>query len=126
MINFGALVQDRMPGFESFSVQMGMQYGSSLPYGPPDKNRYKDTLRMKSYFRVDIGMSYDFLYKKKKEKTFWNKNFTTAMLSFEVFNLLGINNVLSKQWIQDVEGKYYAIPNYLTQRRFNLKMILRF
>lgn len=126
MINFGALVQDRMPGFESFSVQMGLQYGSSLPYGPPDRERFKDTLRMKSYFRVDIGMSYDFLFKKKTEKTFWNQNFTDAILSFEVFNLLGINNVLSKQWIQDVEGKYYAIPNYLTQRRFNLKMILRF
>jgi hypothetical protein len=123
-VNFGALVQDRMPGFESFSVQMGLQYGSRLPYGPPDFSRYKDTLRMKSYFRVDIGMSYDFLYKKKE--SFWSRNFTDAILSLEVFNLLGVNNVLSKQWIQDVEGKYYSIPNYLTQRRFNLKMILRF
>ena len=125
-INFGALVQDRMPGLESFSIQMGMQFGSRLPYGPPDYSRYKDTLRMKSYFRVDVGVSYDFLYKKKESKTFWNKNFTDAVVSFEVFNLLGINNVLSKQWVQDVEGKYYSIPNYLTQRRFNLKLILRF
>lgn len=125
-INVGALVQDRMPGFESFSVQMGLQFGSRLPYGPPDFQRYKDTLRMKSYFRVDIGMSYDFLYKKKEKKNFITRNFTDAVVSFEVFNLLGINNVLSKQWIQDVEGKYYSIPNYLTQRRFNLKLILRF
>lgn len=125
-INIGALVQDRMPGFESFSVQMGLQFGSRLPYGPPDFERYKDTLRMKSYFRVDIGMSYDFLYKKKEKKNFITRNFTDAVVSFEVFNLLGINNVLSKQWIQDVEGKYYSIPNYLTQRRFNLKLILRF
>ncbi|MFN5879588.1 MAG: TonB-dependent receptor plug domain-containing protein, partial [Flavobacteriales bacterium] len=126
LINFGALVQDRMPGFESFSVQMGLQYGAPLPYGPPDLSRYKDTLRIKSYFRVDIGMSYDFLYEKSETKNFWNKNFTDAIISFEVFNLLGINNVLSKQWVQDVEGRYYSIPNYLTQRRFNLKMILRF
>jgi hypothetical protein len=126
LINFGALVQDRMPGFESFSVQMGLQYGAPLPYGPPDLSRYKDTLRMKSYFRVDIGMSYDFLYKKTETKNFWNRNFTDAIVSFEVFNLLGINNVLSKQWVQDVEGRYYSIPNYLTQRRFNLKLILRF
>lgn len=125
-VNFGALIQDRMPKYESFSVQMGMQYGSRLPYGPPDFNRYKDTLRMKSYFRVDVGMSYDFLYKKRDKQTFWSKNFTDAIISFEVFNLLGVNNVLSKQWIQDVEGKYYSIPNYLTQRRFNLKLIVRF
>lgn len=125
-LNFGALVQDRMPGFESFSVQMGLQYGTPLPYGPPDASRYKDTLRMSSYFRVDIGFSYDFLYEKKAKKNFFSKNFTDAVLSFEVLNLMGINNILSKQWIQDVEGKYYSIPNYLTQRRFNLKMIVRF
>lgn len=126
LLTVSALVQDRMPTFESFSVQMGLYYGSSLPYGPPDFDRYKDTLRMKSYFRVDIGFSYDFFYKKPKRENFWNRNFTDAVLSFEVFNLLGINNVLSKQWVQDVEGKYYSIPNYLTQRRFNLKFILRF
>lgn len=126
LLTVSALVQDRMPTFESFSVQMGLYYGSRLPYGPPDYNRYKDTLRMKSYFRVDIGFSYDFLYKKKEKETFFSKHFTDAILSFEVFNLLGINNVLSKQWVQDTQGKYYSIPNYLTQRRFNLKMILRF
>jgi hypothetical protein len=126
LLNFGALVQDQMPGYESFSVQMGLQFGSRLPYGPPDRSRFKDTLRMKSYFRVDIGMSYDFMYKKREVQNFWTKNFTDAIVSFEVFNLLGINNVLSKQWVQDVEGKYYSIPNFLTQRRFNLKLILRF
>ena len=138
-----------MPKFESFSVQVGIQYGSRLPYGPPDYQRYKDTLRMKSYFRVDLGMSYDFLYKHKKKayklelekikekktgekpttvvkSNFFNRTFTDAIISFDVFNLLGVNNVLSKQWVQDVSGKYYSIPNYLTQRRFNLKLILRF
>ncbi|MBL1279688.1 MAG: Plug domain-containing protein [Fluviicola sp.] len=125
-ISFAALIQDRMPNHESFSVQMGLIFGSRLPYGPPDFVRYKDTLRIKSFFRVDLGMSYDFLYKKKEKKTFWNKNFTDAIISFEVFNLLGINNVLSMQWVQDVNGRFYSIPNYLTSRRFNLKLILRF
>lgn len=125
-VNFAALIQDRMPNHESFSVQMGLLFGSRLPYGPPDFNHYKDTLRIKSYFRVDLGMSYDFLYKKKEKKNFWNKNFTDAIISFEVFNLLGINNVLSKQWVQDVSGQYYSIPNNLTSRRFNLKLILRY
>lgn len=126
---FGALLQDRMPNYESFSVQVGLQFGSALPYGPPDRDRYKDTLRLKSYFRTDIGFSYDFLYKKRngisKKENFFTKNFEDAIVSLEVFNLLGINNVLSKQWIQDVNGIYYAVPNNLTQRRFNLKLILR-
>ena len=126
---FGALIQDQMPKFESFTVQLGLQFGSALPYGPPDRDRYKDTLRLKSYFRTDIGFSYDFLYKKRNKlstkENFFTKNLNDAILSFEVFNLLGINNVLSKQWIQDVNGLYYAVPNNLTARRFNLKLILR-
>lgn len=125
-INVGVLIQDQMPGIEALSVQMGLQYGSPLPYGPPGEDRYKDTLRMKSYFRVDIGTSYDFLYGDSKKQNFWNKHFTDAILSFEVYNLLGINNVLSKQWIQGTDGTYYSVPNYLTQRRFNLKLIVRF
>jgi hypothetical protein len=125
ILTFGALVQDQMPGLENFTVQMGLQYGSPLPYGPPDHDRYKDVLRMKSYFRVDLGLSYDFMKTKKQKITFWTKNFTDAIVSFEVFNLLGIQNVLSKQWIQDVQGRYYSIPNYLTARRVNLKMIVR-
>lgn len=125
-MNFAILFQDNMPGFESFSAQMGLIYGTRLPYGPPDFDRYKDTLRQKAYFRVDLGLSYDFLYNKKlKEKSKLARRFSDAVISFEVFNLLGINNVLSKQWIQDVSGKYYSIPNYLTQRRFNVKLLLR-
>ena len=125
-VNIGALVQDQMPNIPAWSVQMGLNYGSPLPYGPPDANRHKAALRIKSYFRVDIGTSYDFIYdKENKESNFWNKNFSDAILSFEVYNLLGINNVLSKQWIQDVNGSYYSVPNYLTSRRFNLKLILR-
>lgn len=119
------LFQDNMPGFERFSVQMGLIYGSRLPYGPPDYSRYKDTLTMKAYFRVDMGLSYDFLYMREKIKGKWYGGLQDAIISFEIFNLLGINNVLSKQWIQDVEGKFYSIPNYLTQRRFNLKLIVR-
>ena len=126
LLNLAVLFQDRMPGFERFSAQLGLLFNSRLPYGPPDFERYKDTLRQKSYFRVDLGLSYDFLYSKKSKETRFGRTFSDALISFEVFNLMGVNNVLSKQWIQDVEGKYYAIPNYLTQRRFNLKLILRF
>jgi hypothetical protein len=126
LFNFGALVQDKMPGLENFTVQMGMQFSTGLPYGPPDRTRYKDTLRLKSYFRVDLGLAYDLISENKTRKdNFWGRNFSDALISLEIFNLLGINNVLSKQWIQDVQGKYYAIPNYLTQRRINLKFICK-
>lgn len=121
------LFQDRMPGIEQFTVQLGLNFGTRLPYGPPGDSRYKDTLRQKSYFRVDIGFGYDFLYKKpnKKDRIKLFRPFTAIQLNFEVYNLLGINNVLSHQWLLDTEGRYLAVPNYLTQRRFSLKLILR-
>jgi hypothetical protein len=122
-LTVGALVQDQMPKLENFTVQMGLQYGAPLPYGPPGMDRYRDTLRMKAYFRVDVGFSYNLVSKKKG---WWHQHVPESMVSLEIFNLLGVNNVLSKQWIQDVEGKYYSIPNYLTQRRINLKFICRF
>lgn len=125
-VTVGVLFQDHMPGVEQLTCQVGITYGSRLPYGPPDHSRYKDTLTMKSYFRVDMGMSYDILYRKPGKTRNFLKKMESAIISFEVFNLLGVNNVLSKQWIQDVSGKYYSIPNYLTQRRFNLKLIVRF
>ena len=134
MMNFAILFQDNMPGFERFSIQLALLFGSRLPYGPPDYERYKDTLRQKSYFRTDVGLSYDFLNKKGKAKSKTASNaqiktkkkvFSDAIISLEVFNIMGIKNVLSKQWVQDVEGKYYSIPNYLTARRVNLKLILR-
>ncbi|MFM8964239.1 MAG: TonB-dependent receptor plug domain-containing protein, partial [Sphingomonadales bacterium] len=110
-LTFGALVQDQMPGFEAFKVQMGLQYGSRLPYGPPDFTRYKDTLRLRAYFRVDLGLSYDLLHNKteaKMGKKGWQQ-LDQALISLEIFNVLGVNNVLSKQWIQDVQGKFYSV-----------------
>lgn len=127
-LTFGALVQDQMPGYEAFKVQMGLQYGARLPYGPPDFTRYKDTLRMRAYFRVDLGLSYDLLHNKtltKQGKKGWQA-LDQALISLEIFNILGVNNVLSKQWIQDVQGKFYSVPNYLTQRLFNLKFSVAF
>ena len=53
-----------MPGLEALSAQVGIQFGTGLPFGPPDQNRYKDTLRMKSYFRVDLGLTYQLASKK--------------------------------------------------------------
>lgn len=126
LFNFATYFQDRMPGFERLSVQLGLIYGSALPFGPPDFNRYKDVLRQRSYFRVDIGFGYDFLYNKTKaERNNFGKRFEDIRLNFEIFNLLGINNTLNYQWVQDTQGTFYAIPNFLTSRRFNLKLIIR-
>ena len=52
--------------------------------------------------------------------------FNSAWVSAEVFNLLDINNTISYLWVSDVGGRQYAVPNYLTRRQLNLKLIFRF
>jgi hypothetical protein len=43
-----------------------------------------------------------------------------------VFNLLQVNNVISYLWVADVSGNQWAVPNYLTRRQLNLKLIVNF
>ena len=51
--------------------------------------------------------------------------------SFEVFNLFGIKNIASYTWVEayDVRTQslgQYAVPNNLTDRRFNAKLNINF
>ncbi|MFM6944906.1 MAG: hypothetical protein ACKOXV_06425, partial [Bacteroidota bacterium] len=96
---------------------------------PPDAIRYSDTLRLPSYKRVDIVFSAQ-LFKRKSQETATtaaHKKINSAWLSLEVFNLLGIQNTLSYTWVQDQSsGKTFAVPNRLTSRLLNLKLIVKF
>jgi len=42
----------------------------------------------------------------------------------EVFNLLDIKNVNSYYWVTDVYNQKMAVPNYLTGRQLNLKVMV--
>ena len=63
---------------------------------------------------------------KKGDKDKFFGNFKTIWLSMEVFNLLGIQNTISYLWIKDLSNTTYAVPNYLTTRRVNLKLQVNF
>lgn len=47
-------------------------------------------------------------------------------LSLEAFNVLDINNTVSYFWVSSNSGDQYAVPNYLTGRKFNLKLTMKF
>ena len=127
IFNIGLFFQDYIPKHPEYKVHLYALYGSGLPTGPPSLARYKDTLRIPSYRRVDIGFSRQLL---KADAELSPKNpfrhFKTIWISFEVFNLLQINNTISYLWIKDSFNRQFAIPNYLTARRFNLKLIMNF
>lgn len=128
-VNFGMYFQDYLPRNKNFRMHLNLIYATGLPFGPPDQNRYGDTLRLPDYKRVDIGFSALLLDGLRKERPAHSlfRNLESIWASLEVFNLLGIQNTISYSWIQDqTSGKTFAVPNRLTSRLLNVKLIVKF
>lgn len=122
-VTVGVFFQDYLPRFPNLKVNLNILFGTGLPFGPPANNIYGDTLRTPFYKRVDLGVSYLVLGKRGQTKT-GLRRFKSLWIGLEVFNLLQVNNVISYNWIQDVNGREYAIPNYLTAREVNVKVMV--
>ncbi len=128
-LNFGLFFSDYLPRNKNFKLHLSGLYSTGLPFGPPDQARYADTLRAASYRRVDVGFSALLLDGAKKQRPHYSffKNFKSIWLSVEVFNLLAIRNTISYQWIQDqTSGRTYAVPNRLTARLLNARLVVKF
>lgn len=127
--SLGLFFSDYIPKSDRFKVHLNFLFGSRLPFGPPQFNRYNDTLRIPPYRRVDIGFSAILLDNEEKvlknPKSFF-RHFDKIWLSAEIFNLLGISNTLSYVWVKDVRNNSWPLPNFLTDRRFNIKLHVSF
>ena len=127
--NINIYFQDYLPQNKDFKMNLNLAYGSGLPFGQRGNNEvYRNIFRFKAYQRVDIGFSYQIWDEsKRKEKPYHAFRFTNSTwISFEVFNLLQIANVGSNTWIKTVGNQQYAIPNFLTSRRVNLRFKMDF
>ncbi len=124
-INFSLFFQDYLPKNPSYKMHLNLVYGSGLIFGPPKSEKFQDILRIPPYRRVDIGFSKELIRKDKVSSKFL-KNFDSVWISLEIFNLLQINNTVSYLWVTDIAGRQYAVPNYLTSRQLNAKLIFSF
>jgi hypothetical protein len=125
-VNFSLFFQDYLPGNPTYKMQLSGFYGAGLPTGPPDGERYEDVFRMPSYRRIDLGFSKVFISEAKPVDRAILRQFTDMWLSLEVFNLLNINNTISYFWVSSLQGDQFAVPNYLTGRKINLKLTVKF
>jgi hypothetical protein len=124
-VNFSVFFQDHLPKYPDFKAHLSFLYGSGLPFGPPRSERYLATNRMPAYRRVDMGFSYDLLRSSSSQK----RNILdlkNLWLGLEIFNLPNINNTISYYWVSDIFNRQYAVPNYLTSRRINVKLSAKF
>lgn len=123
--NLALFFQDKLVGDPSSKVHLSFIYGSNLPIGPPDHQPYQDIIRAPAYRRVDIGFSKEFIssYLHPDRKF---PAFKSLIAYAEIFNLLNIDNTISYFWVRDVSRNRFAVPNYLTGRVLNFKLIAQF
>lgn len=130
-INFSMMFQDYMPSNKSVGANLNFIMGSGLPFGPPNSPRYKQTNRMPGYKRVDLGLFKDFA-KLKNGSLKW-QSIKSIRLGVEILNIFDFANTISYFWVNEANYDYsqgvggqYAVPNYLTSRRLNVKLNFEF
>lgn len=116
-LNFGVFLQDHLPNDPSVRVFLRGLYSSGLPFGPPGRVEDRTLITSRAYRRVDIGFT------KQLDSFLKNRFFSKAAIGLEVLNLLGNNNVISYTWVRDFAANQYAVPNTLSSRFFNIKLV---
>jgi hypothetical protein len=110
--NLSLFFQDYFPGYQRVKLNLRGILSGRLPVTAPRKG-YEDLyFETTPYRRVDLGMSYQYL------KNIW--------IGIDIFNLFDIKNTSSYYWISDANNQSAAVPNYLTGRQFNLRLIVDF
>lgn len=125
-VNLSIFFQDYLPKNPTWKMSLNLLFGTGLPFGPSKSERYQDTLRMSPYRRVDIGFSKMIKGSNTLMKRQFFNNFDEIWITAEVLNLLEISNTISYMWVSDVTGHQWGVPNYLTPRRLNVKLIMSF
>jgi CarboxypepD_reg-like domain/TonB-dependent Receptor Plug Domain len=127
LITAGLYLEDYLATNKNFKVHLNMLYGSNMSYNIPNSVKYRNALIIDPYIRIDIGFSAQLLSEKSKRRSHSPfKDFDNIWASFEVFNLIDRPNTISYQLIKDFANNTYSIPNRLTPRLVNLKVVARF
>jgi len=114
---------DYFPGSKKWRMSLKLAFADGLPFSAPHKELETNSFRATAYRRADIGMSYQLLDNPHHEKKTFLKNVT---LGVDCLNLFGIDNVNSYYWVTDVTNQQYAVPNYLTGRQINGRVLIEF
>ena len=98
-----------------------------MSYNIPNSVKYRNALIIEPYMRVDLGLSALLLSPKSIRRSHSPfAGFENIWASLEVFNLIDRANTISYQLIKDFANNTFSIPNRLTPRLLNLKLLARF
>ncbi|NJB86932.1 hypothetical protein GGR26_002709 [Lewinella marina] len=119
--------QDYLRNNPNFRTHVNLTVGGGLPFGIQGENRiYRNTLRFDTYHRIDIGFSLRLFDRETSRNVATSPlRFTrSTFLSLEVYNLMNVGNQAGNTWIKTIFQQQYAVPNRLTGRRVNLRLVV--
>lgn len=127
LITLGLFFQDYLSTNENFKVYLSTIYGSNLPYNIPGSVKYRNALTIEPYIRTDIGFSVLLLDGDKSSRRSHApfRHFDNIWASLEVFNLIDRPNTISYLLIRDFANNTFTMPNRLTPRLLNFKIVAR-
>ena len=114
---------DYFPGTERWKMTLRLDFADGLPFGAPHRGLEYQQFRAPAYKRADIGMSYLLLGDNHQTPSFRKPR---IWLGVDGLNIFGISNVNSYYWVTDVTNHQYAVPNYLTGRQINGRILVEF
>lgn len=122
-VQLGIMFQDQLPANPTFRMQLFNVIGTGLPFSPPNAPEFRGTTKLsRLYWRTDIGFSKLIALEAGDGPV----RLRSLWISFEVLNLLAKSNLVSYSYVQDADAVTYAVPNYLSQRVFNLRVTANF
>ncbi len=115
---------DYFPGTDRWKMALKVAYADGLPFGPPHTDNERQNFRAPAYQRIDIGMS----YRAYRAPNHSSRRFALrdVWVGIDCLNLIDHSNVNSYYWVTDVNNQQYAVPNYLTGRQINGRIIMEF
>lgn len=127
LITVGLYLEDYLPTNKNFKIHLNAIYGANMSYNIPNSTKYRNGLITAPYIRVDMGFSALLLSEKSLRRSHNPfRKFENIWASLEVFNLINRENTISFQLIKDFSNTVYALPNRLTPRLINLKIVGKF
>ncbi len=125
--NISLYFTDYLPKNDRIQMNLKLIWADGLPFSEPGKGYEKGYFYSPGYRRVDIGMSYLLLTETDDAHNGKiGRYFKNIRIGIDAFNLLDIKNVNSYYWVSDVNDIRYPVPNYLTGRQLNVRLVAEF
>ncbi len=126
-LKFGILFQDYVPNIPNLKMYLNLIYNTGVPGGSPSyADSYKFQNRLNDYKRADLGILYVLKDDIHANDKIWLKNVSELSFGFEIFNMFDVQNSITNTWVRDSYSKQsFGIPNYMSGRIFNVRLMVK-